>query len=78
MVGRGINTRDMIGFHGETIAKAIESFHGVVDECLEDCQRLGERSEQAKSPSNFALIQGRKRVEAGQHIAGANIAFDTQ
>lgn len=41
LVGRVINTRDMIGFHGETIAEAIECFQAAVDEHLEDCQRLG-------------------------------------
>ena len=30
LVGRVINTRDIIGFHGETIAEAVKSFHSVV------------------------------------------------
>jgi predicted HicB family RNase H-like nuclease len=41
LVGRVVNTRDIIGFHGETIAEAMECFHAAVDEYLEDCQRLG-------------------------------------
>ncbi|MBI9084561.1 MAG: type II toxin-antitoxin system HicB family antitoxin [Desulfobacterales bacterium] len=41
LVGRAINTRDIIGFHGETIAEAVKSFHSVIDEYLEDCERLG-------------------------------------
>jgi len=41
LVGRVINTRDIIGFHGNTIAEAIESFHSVIDEYLEDCKRKG-------------------------------------
>jgi predicted HicB family RNase H-like nuclease len=41
LAGRVINTRDIIGFHGETIADAIESFHAVIDEYLEDCKQRG-------------------------------------
>lgn len=39
IVGRVINTRDIIAFDGKTIPEAIESFHSVVDEYLEDCVR---------------------------------------
>ena len=39
LVGRVINTRDIIGFHGQTISEAIKSFHAVIDEYLEDCQQ---------------------------------------
>jgi predicted HicB family RNase H-like nuclease len=38
LVGRVINTRDIIGFHGDTISEAIESFHAVIEEYLEDCK----------------------------------------
>ncbi len=41
LVGRVINTRDIIGFHGQTISEAIESFHAAIDEYLEDCQQRG-------------------------------------
>jgi predicted HicB family RNase H-like nuclease len=41
LVGRVSNTRDIIGFHGETIAETIKSFHAVIDEYLEDCQQRG-------------------------------------
>ena len=34
LVGRVINTRDIIGFHGETISEVTESFHAVVEEYL--------------------------------------------
>ncbi len=37
LVGRVLNTRDIIGFHGQTISEAIKSFHAVIDEYLEDC-----------------------------------------
>lgn len=41
LVGRVLNTRDIIGFHGNTIAEAIESFHTVIEEYLEDCKKRG-------------------------------------
>ena len=41
LVGRVTNTRDIIAFHGNTIAEAIESFHSVIDEYLEDCKEKG-------------------------------------
>jgi len=41
LVGRVFNTRDIIGFHGETISEAIESFHAVIEEYLEDCKQRG-------------------------------------
>jgi len=39
LVGRVINTRDIIGFHSQTISEAIKSFHAVIDEYLEDCRQ---------------------------------------
>ena len=36
LVGRVINTRDIIGFHGETISETIKSFHAAIDEYLEE------------------------------------------
>ncbi len=41
LVGRVINTRDIIGFHGETVSQAIESFHSAINEYLEDCKQKG-------------------------------------
>ena len=41
LVGRVINTRDIIGFHGETISQAVESFHAAIEEYLEDCRQSG-------------------------------------
>ena len=41
LVGRVINTRDIIGFHGNTISEAIESFHAAIEEYIEDCQKKG-------------------------------------
>ena len=41
LVGRVINTRDIIGFHGQTISETIKSFHAAIDEYLEDCKQRG-------------------------------------
>ena len=41
LVGGVINTRDIIGFHGETVSETIESFHAVIDEYVEDCKKRG-------------------------------------
>ncbi len=35
------NTRDIIGFHGETVSEIIESFHAVIDEYVEDWKKRG-------------------------------------
>jgi len=41
LVGRVMNTLDIIAFHGNTIAEAIQSFHTVIEEYLEDCRKRG-------------------------------------
>ncbi len=41
LVGRVINTHDIIAFHGQTISETIQSFHAVIDEYLEDCRERG-------------------------------------
>ena len=41
LVGRDINTSDIIGFHGETISEVTDSFHAVIEEYLEDCKKKG-------------------------------------
>lgn len=41
LVGRVVNTRDLIGFHGETIAQAIKSFHAAIEEYIQDCRQRG-------------------------------------
>jgi predicted HTH transcriptional regulator len=40
LVGRVINTHDIIGFHGETVSEATESFHAVIDEYLELSEKI--------------------------------------
>ena len=49
LVGRVINTRDIIGFHGETISETIKSFHAAIDEYLEDCRQRGIDSKKSYS-----------------------------
>ena len=49
LVGRVINTRDIIGFHGETISEVTESFHAVIEEYLEDCQGCLKKAFHAKA-----------------------------
>ncbi len=39
--GRVIGTRDVIAFDGQTVDELEASFRAVVDEYLEDCQRVG-------------------------------------
>lgn len=51
LVGRVINTHDIIGFHGETVSEAIQSFHAVIDEYIEDCQQRGLPPDQPYSES---------------------------
>ena len=41
LVGRVVNTKDIIGFHGRTISETIESFHKVIEEYIEDCKEKG-------------------------------------
>jgi predicted HicB family RNase H-like nuclease len=41
LVGRVVNTRDLIGFHGETIPQAIESFQAAIEEYIQDCRQRG-------------------------------------
>ena len=38
-VGEVINTRDMLIFEGNDVAEIEQSFHAVVDEYLEDCDK---------------------------------------
>ena len=40
-VGEVINTRDMLIFDGNDVAEVEQSFHAVVDEYLEDCDKEG-------------------------------------
>lgn len=39
--GRVVGTQDVIAFDGQTVNELEPSFQSVVDEYLEDCQRIG-------------------------------------
>ncbi|PZD74398.1 hypothetical protein C1752_01273 [Acaryochloris thomasi RCC1774] len=39
--GRVVGTRDVIVFDGQTVDELESSFQAVIDEYLEDCQRVG-------------------------------------
>lgn len=45
LVGEVINTRDMLVFDGNTIAELEKSYHAVVDEYLQDCEKEGREPE---------------------------------
>jgi predicted HicB family RNase H-like nuclease len=38
IVGKVINTNDIISFHGENLKEAISAFHDVIDAYLENCK----------------------------------------
>jgi predicted HicB family RNase H-like nuclease len=40
IVGSIINTRDIIGFHGEPVSEATESFHAVIDEYFKESRQI--------------------------------------
>ena len=47
--GRVLGVRDIIGFHGETVADLIADFQNAVNHYLEVCQQRGEEPEKAYS-----------------------------
>jgi predicted HicB family RNase H-like nuclease len=40
-IGRVAGIRDVIGFHGESVAQLRSAFHEAVDDYLETCKKLG-------------------------------------
>lgn len=60
-VGEIINTRDILVFDGSSVAEIETSFHSVIDEYLEDCER--EKREPNKPFSGRFVL----RVEPGLH-----------
>lgn len=40
IVGTVLNTKDIIGFHGNTVPEAVDSFHRMIDSYLEMCDEL--------------------------------------
>lgn len=47
-VGRVLDIRDIIGFHGETIDEAIQAFHGMIDFHIEVCEKMAKRKATGK------------------------------
>jgi len=43
LVGRVLGIRDIIGFHGDTIAQAEEDFRGAIDFYLASCKKRGKK-----------------------------------
>ena len=48
-VGRVIGVRDIIGFHGETVAEMRADFEAAIDFFVEDCKRRGVTPEKPAS-----------------------------
>lgn len=49
LVGHVAGIRDVIGFHGESVAELRAAFEEAVDDYLETCQRLGRAPQKAYS-----------------------------
>ena len=64
-VGHVIGIKDVIGFHGESVAELETAFHDAVDNYLEACKELGQKPNKPYS-GNLML-----RVPAEVHAAVA-------
>jgi predicted HicB family RNase H-like nuclease len=62
-VGRVLGVRDIIGFHGETVAELTSDFHNAVELYLKDCEAAG------KSPTKPASGKLMLRVPPEVHSA---------
>jgi len=67
-VGRIIGTRDVIGFHGESVTELETAFHEAVDNYLAACEKLGQKPDKPYS-GNLML-----RIPADVHAAVAAAA----
>ena len=74
-IGRILGIRDIISFHGETVAELQAGFYQAVDDYLSDC---AERGIQAETPASGKLmlqvppdVHGRALVAA--KLAGKNL-----
>ena len=61
-VGHVTGLRDLIGFHGTTVAALERAFHAAVDEYLAACARLGQAPE--KPASGRVLLRLRPEIHA--------------
>lgn len=67
-VGHIAGIRDVIGFHGESVAELRTAFNEAVDDYLEACKKLG------KEPNRPYSGQFRLRLEPELHARAAMIA----
>lgn len=68
-VGHIIGTRDIIGFHGETVSELENSFKEAVDDYLEACATLGQQPN--KPYSGKLLIRVSAEIHASVAAAAA-------
>ena len=47
--GRVLGVRDIIGFHGETVAELTADFHNAINQYLDVCHQRGEKPQKAYS-----------------------------
>ena len=67
-VGHIAGIRDIVGFHGESVAELKAAFHEAVDDYLVTCEKLG------KTPQHPFSGRLMLRIEPGIHAKAAMIA----
>jgi predicted HicB family RNase H-like nuclease len=67
-VGHVVGIRDVIGFHGESVAELRSAFAEAVDDYLETCLKLG------REPNHPYSGQFRLRLEPELHARAAMVA----
>ena len=67
-IGRIAGIRDIVGFHGESVAELRRAFEDAVDDYLETCKALG------KEPNHPYSGQFRLRLQPELHARAALIA----
>jgi predicted HicB family RNase H-like nuclease len=68
IVGHIAGIRDVVGFHGESVAELRAAFEEAVDDYLATCQKLG------RAPNKPYSGQFRLRLAPGVHARAAMIA----
>lgn len=68
LVGHIAGIRDVIGFHGESVAELRAAFEEAVDDYLNTCKRLGQE------PNRPYSGQFRLRLDPGLHARAAMVA----
>lgn len=67
-VGHLAGIRDIVGFHGESVAELEAAFHEAVNDYIEACRKLGQKPER---PASGKLLL---RMPAENHAAAARAA----